>query len=96
MGTSPTEKPFSNGHGQADDQEASMTNKIKNPLAHLSVAEVTADVEQFAKENDFHDEVALLVKAALVCLEFGVQASRLLFFRYRTDTNTGRKRSSRI
>ena len=48
-----------------------MTAKIKNPLAHLSIEEVRANVEQFAKENDFHDEVELLIRGALVCPYLG-------------------------
>lgn len=40
--------------------------RIKNPLAHLSIEEVTRNVEDFAKNNDFNDMAPLLVRGALV------------------------------
>lgn len=40
--------------------------RIQNPLAHLSVEEVTHDVKVFAETNGFVDELDLLIKGALV------------------------------
>jgi hypothetical protein len=44
-----------------------LTNcRIQNPLAHLSVEEVTHDVTLFAEQYGFQDDLELLTKGALV------------------------------
>ena len=58
FGRLPTDTTFD----LADNKSA----KIKNPLAHLTPEQVIADVQEFAKQNDFQELEGLLVKGALV------------------------------
>ncbi|KAK8210315.1 hypothetical protein M8818_003483 [Zalaria obscura] len=48
------------------DFNNNLTSKIKNPLAHLTEEQVIRDVEEFARTNDFHEQLPLLVKGALI------------------------------
>lgn len=40
--------------------------RIKNPLAHMTPEEVTADVDEFVQANGFQDQREMLVKGALI------------------------------
>lgn len=43
-----------------------VTGEIKNPLHGIPKADLMADVEHFAQENDMMDEIELLKKGALI------------------------------